>query len=105
MYTSFEGRRVVRSVVWWLLSPTFTLHKILDGRGFEIYQELVAQYSQKELSFPEDILNGFSGIINALKPFGNVGQYWISGLPVGGNRLVILSMLCFGYRHTSTRTN
>ncbi|KAK0121897.1 hypothetical protein ONS95_010174 [Cadophora gregata] len=71
------------------------------GRGFDIFQDLVAQYSQKVLSYPEDILNGFSGIINALKPFGTIGQYWISGLPVEGSRLVDSLLWIPTYQHAS----
>jgi hypothetical protein len=52
------------------------------GQGFKIFQDLVAQYSQRELSFPDNILDAFSGIINALRPFGDVDQYWIAGLPL-----------------------
>ncbi|KAF8857897.1 hypothetical protein BDZ45DRAFT_743903 [Acephala macrosclerotiorum] len=58
------------------------LHGAPQGRGFEIFQDLVSQYSLKHLSLPNDILNGFSGIINALRPFGAIGQNWRAGLPL-----------------------
>lgn len=71
-------------------SSTSLLRGAPRGRGFEIFQDLVAQYSRRELSYSEDVLNDFPGIINALRPFGNTGQYWLAGLPL--ERLVKSSL-------------
>lgn len=61
------------------------------GDGFGIFQDLVAQYSQRQLTNSDDVLNGFSGIVNALRPFGSIGQYWCAGMPLGRNLVESLS--------------
>ena len=82
-------------------SSTSLLLGAPHGMGFRIFQDLVAHYSQKVLTYPEDILNGFSGIINALKPFGAIGQYWISGLPVQGPGLIDSLLWIPTHKHVS----
>jgi hypothetical protein len=48
-------------------------------RGFAFYAELIQEYSWKTLSFPEDVLNAFSGLLNALETHS--GWNFIHGLP------------------------
>jgi hypothetical protein len=38
-------------------------------------------YERRVLGYPEDILNGFAGIMNQLKIFKNIGDRWSFGLP------------------------
>ncbi|KAF2839886.1 hypothetical protein M501DRAFT_1015969 [Patellaria atrata CBS 101060] len=47
--------------------------------SFNYYADLVADYSSKQLSFPSDIMNAFSGVITALE--GYSGWSFIHGLP------------------------
>ncbi|CZR58486.1 uncharacterized protein PAC_08378 [Phialocephala subalpina] len=48
-------------------------------RGFAFYAELIQEYSWKALSYPEDIINAFSGLLNALETHS--GWNLTHGLP------------------------
>jgi hypothetical protein len=49
--------------------------------GFPTYRDCVKEYTRRVLTYPEDILDGFAGIINHLKVFTDLGNRWSFGLP------------------------
>jgi hypothetical protein len=42
--------------------------------GFQTYRYCVKEYTRRLLTYPEDILNGFAGIMNYLKAFTDLGD-------------------------------
>lgn len=54
----------------------------------DIYRDLVGAYTRRELSYPSDIINPFSGITGAMKKCGS-GPF-ICGIPEGALHVGLL---------------